>query len=123
MILVGGLVMKISKFGLSLIICIAILFGCSDKTIQNKPIYQKSTEVKSLINQSQWEKAQQKGKQIDQLYKDNKWKYQFLGDETEFRGLNKEIIKLQASLEEKDKKEAKRNLSLIEHYIESLYFN
>ena len=75
-----------------------------------------------MIDQKDWNRARNGAEQINHLFKNNKWKYQLLGDETEFSGLENEIKKLQISLEEKDKKEAKRNLAMIESYMESLYF-
>ena len=114
--------MKIIKFS-ALCICLSVmLFGCSNETIQKKPIYQKATEIKTLVNQQEWDKAKEGSKDIYQLYKENKWKYQFLGDETEYNTLNQHIQKLIISIEEQDTKEAKFNLAMIEHYMESLYF-
>ena len=114
--------MKLIKFS-AICICFSVmLFGCSNETIQKKPIYQKATEIKTLVNQSEWDKAKEDSEEIQQIYRENKWKYQFLGDETEHKSLNQHIQKLIISIEEKDKKEAKFNLSMIEQYMESLYF-
>ncbi|WP_176555803.1 DUF4363 family protein [Virgibacillus ndiopensis] len=114
--------MKMSKSVIVLFSCIAFIFGCSNETIQKNPIYNKSTEIKNLVNQTQWHKAKQEAKLILEYYRNGKWKYQLLGDETEYNNLNEQILKLQVSIEEKDKAEAKRNIALIEHYIEMLYF-
>lgn len=114
--------MKIMKSGITCLLYIVLLSGCSMETIQSKPIYQKSGDTKTLVNQEKWEQAKQQADVIDTLFKENKWKYQLLGNETEYSSLDAEIKKLQMSLEEKDKKEAKRNIAVMEHYIESLYF-
>ena len=112
--------MKLIKFS-TICICM-LLFGCSNETLQEKPIYQKATEIKTLVNQEEWDKAKEGSKDLYQLYKKNKWKYQFLGNETEHKTLNQHIQKLIISIEEKDKQEAKLNIAMMEHYIESLYF-
>ncbi|OZU87338.1 hypothetical protein CIL03_17260 [Virgibacillus indicus] len=113
--------MKFTKLGL-LCICLMLLISCSNETIQNKHISQKAEAIKTLITQSQWDKAVIQGRQFEQVYADNKWKYQLLGDITEYDRLDQHIRKLNVALEEKDKEEAKLNLTMIEHYIESLYF-
>src|SRR5699024_1223244 len=100
----------------------SILFGCSMETIRQLPIYQSSDDVKGLVNDTHWKKAEEEGKHIEKLYKENKWKYQLMGDETEYNKLDEEISKLQVSLEEKDTKVAKRNIAVIQHFIESIYF-
>ncbi len=103
-------------------VCFFILVGCSDGKIKTKPIYQKSEEIIDLLNQSQWEKAADEAAAIRDLYKKNKWKFQLLGDETEYSELDQEISKLKISIEEKDKHEAKTNLVLIQDYIKAIYF-
>ena len=114
--------MKLIKFSAICICFSVILFGCSSETIQKKPIYQKATEIKTLVNQQEWEKAKEGSKDIDQIYKENKWKYQFLGDKTEHKTLNQHIQKLIISIEEQDREEVKFNLAMIENSLESLYF-
>jgi hypothetical protein len=103
-------------------ICILILFGCSTETIQQLPISQSAADIKSLVNQSQWEQAKQEARQIKDLYNENKWKYQLIGDETEYSKLDEAITKLHVSIDENDTKETKLNIAAIEHYIEALYF-
>ena len=114
--------MKLIKFSTICICFSMMLFGCSNETTQNKPLYQKTAEIKTVVNQQEWDKAKEGSKDIYQLYKGNKWKYQFLGDETEHKTLNQHIQKLIISIEEQDTKEAKFNLAMIEHYMESIYF-
>ncbi|MGP4108740.1 DUF4363 family protein [Virgibacillus sp. L01] len=114
--------MKIPKVAAILFLCFTILFGCSNETIQNLPISQKATEIENLINQAKWDKAVHEADLIQGLYKDNEWKYQLYGDETEYNNLNEEIRKLKVSLKERDKTEAKLNIVMIENCIESLYF-
>ena len=114
--------MKLIKIGsISFLFCL-LLLGCSNEYIQQKPIYQKATEIKTLTNKAEWDKVKEDSNEIYQLYKDNEWKYQFLGNETEFKTLEQHIQRLIISAEEEDKTEAKFNLSMIEHYVESLYF-
>ncbi|SDQ67375.1 protein of unknown function [Virgibacillus subterraneus] len=105
-----------------LFLCFTILFGCSTEKIQGLPISQKAIEIRKLVNQSQWKKAEQEVALIQELYKSNKWRYQILGDKIEYHNLNIHIKKLKVALEEKDKTEAKLNIVMIENYIESLYF-
>lgn len=113
--------MKIPKATI-LFLCLTLLFGCSNETIQNLPISQKAAEIENLINQSKWDRAEQEAARIEELYKSNEWKYQLYGDETEYKSLSKEIRKLKVSLKERDKTEAKLNIVVIENCIESLYF-
>lgn len=99
-----------------------MLFGCSDEKIKGKPIYQKSEEISTFVNGAKWDKASEEVKAMVELYQKNKWKFQLLGDEMEYSGLNQEIIKLKVSIEEEDKKEAKANLALIQDYIRAIYY-
>ncbi|KEF35960.1 protein of unknown function (DUF4363) [Schinkia azotoformans MEV2011] len=103
-------------------VCFFMLVGCSDEKIKNKPIYQKSEEIMDLLNHSQWEKAGDEAKAISDLYKKSRWKLQLLGGEMEYSELEQEISKLKISIEEKDKREAKTNIVLIQDYIKAIYF-
>ncbi|WP_068676513.1 DUF4363 family protein [Oceanobacillus sp. Castelsardo] len=102
--------------------CVAILFGCSSGTIEDKPIYQGAKDIKTFVKEDNWGKAKQKAKSIKKLYKDNKWKYQLISDKTTYDNLEQQIELLTVSLEENDKTEAKLHLALIEHYMKSLYY-
>lgn len=114
--------MKVNLQFLTIIICLFMLVGCSEEKIKNLPMYKKSEEIIDLINQSQWEKAGDEAKIISDLYKKTKWKLQLLGEELEYNELEQEISKLQISIEEKDKREAKTNIVLIQDYIRAIYF-
>jgi hypothetical protein len=102
--------------------CLLLVGGCSDDKIKNKPIYQQTAELENLINQEHWDEASNKIKEVQQIFETNKWKYQFLGDEREYGGLDEEISKLEVAIEEKNKIEAKQSIVLIELYLHSLYF-
>ncbi|WP_010281971.1 DUF4363 family protein [Bacillus timonensis] len=111
------------KYSLILGVCVFLVSGCSTETISKKPIYQESSKLMELIDGAQWELADKEVMEIQKLFKKNKWKYMLLGDETEYSGLNQEISKLVASIEEKDTPEAKRNILMIQDYIKSIYFH
>ncbi|MFD1361038.1 DUF4363 family protein [Lentibacillus salinarum] len=113
--------MKILRLGM-IFIGLFILFGCSTETIQQLPISETATDIEYLVNEGQWKQAKEGASQIRSLYKDNEWRYQLMGDKTEYSNLDEEISKLQVSIEEKDTEEAKRSIAGIKHYIESLYF-
>jgi hypothetical protein len=102
--------------------CSIILAGCSAHEVKNKPIYQSTTEMKEIVDQGKWKKAKNKVEEMHHLFHKNKWKYRFMGDEREYGGLEEEISRLQISIEEQDKLEAKKSIALIELYIQSLYF-
>lgn len=114
--------MKVNTHFIIIITCFFILVGCSDEKIKRLPIYKKSEDITNLVNQSQWEKASDEAKAIADLYKKTKWKLQLLGEELEYNELEQEISKLQISIEEKDKLEAKTNIVLIQDYIRAIYF-
>ncbi|GEL76880.1 DUF4363 family protein [Tenuibacillus multivorans] len=114
--------MKTLKISIIWLCLTTILFGCSEDYIQKKPLPQKAIEIESLVNQSDWDKARKEVKHIEKIYNKNKWMYQLLGNSTEYNYLDQHIKQLSVSVEEKDQKEAKFNLKLIEHYIESIYF-
>src|SRR5690625_2967301 len=122
MILDGGDVMRLIRVGIILSICMPVLFGCSG-AIQKDPVHSHSNEVMSLVDEFEWNKAKRGAEDLEQLFKKNKWKYQLLGTDTEDMGLDRHIKKLQISIEEKDKEEAKKDTAMIKHYIESMYFN
>lgn len=114
--------MKVNLQIIIIITCSFMLVGCSDEKIKNLPIYQKSEEITDLINQSQWQKAGEEAEAIGDLYKKTKWKLQLLGEEVEYNELEQEISKLKVSIEEKDRREAKTNIVLIQDYVRAIYF-
>lgn len=114
--------MKYSLQHMILCICFLLLLGCSNDKIISKPLYQKSEEIISLVNQLQWEKAKEEVRVIEDLYQKDEWKFQLLGDESEYDGLNQEISQLKVSIQEEDKMEAKSSLVIIQDYIRAIYF-
>lgn len=101
---------------------VLFLSGCSIHSAKEQPIYKKTAEIQSLVDRSQWSQAKKELKAVENLFKKNHWKYQLLADEPEYRGLQDEISKLQISLDEKDKKEAKTSAVLIQNYLEAIYY-
>jgi len=113
--------MRFIRVGIILSICIPLLFRCSG-SIKKDPVHSHSSEVTALVDELEWNKAEQGADDLEKLFKKNKWKYQLLGTDTEYMGVDRHIKKLQISIEEKDKEEAKKDSAMIKHYIESLYF-
>lgn len=111
------------RLSVCLIISFLLLSGCTSHSIGKKPIYEESNKLMDLVDASQWETAEKAAQKIQKMFKKNKWKYQLLGDESEYNGLHQEISKLKVSIEEKDQPEAKRNIVLIQDYIHSIYLH
>jgi len=103
-------------------ICLLMLFGCSSENMDNNPVFQEANEIKTNVDQSNWDHAKQQAESLKKLYKENKWKYQLLSDKNTFNSLEEHIEMLTVSLEEKDKTEAKLHIAMIEHLIKSIYF-
>lgn len=114
--------MKVLKMCLLFVVCSMLLIGCSNEKIRNLPIYQKANKIHSLVESGKWDSANEASKSIETMYKDQKWKYQLLGDESEYNGLIQEIAQLQVAVEEQDKKEAKLHIALIKNYLKAMYF-
>ncbi|MCC3357308.1 DUF4363 family protein [Bacillus sp. REN16] len=111
------------RLSICFVISFLLLCGCSSHSISKKPIYEEANKVMELINGSQWEMADNAAQGMQKIFNKNKWKYQLLGDESEYTGLHQEISKLKVSIEEKDKPEAKRNIVIIQDHIRSIYLH
>ena len=109
------------RLSLCVVICFFMLSGCSSNSMNKNPIFQESNKIMELVDDSQWETADKAAQVIQKMYKKNKWKYQLLGDESEYNGLQQEISKLKISINEKDKPEAKRSIVIIQEHIQAIY--
>jgi hypothetical protein len=98
-----------------------ILGGCSNDGINNSPIKYQIQEIKALVDGKNWSEASMAARNLKQLYEEKKWKLQLLGDETEYEGIDREIDKLSAAIEEKEPVQIKLGLAQIHTYLKSIY--
>lgn len=88
---------------------------------KSEPLYDKMKEVSQLINDEKWDSAAKEAAALKALYRKEKWKLQFLGDETEYQQIYLELEKLLAAVDEQDRTQAKIILSNIRAIVHNIY--
>jgi len=104
-------------------ISVAVLFtGCNSAAMQNDQLYNKTLEIKTIVEKSDWTNAEQVVKDMNKQYKANEWKYQLMGTTKEYTEVDQELSKLKVSIEEQDKETARQSIEIIKQYMKSIYF-
>jgi outer membrane murein-binding lipoprotein Lpp len=105
-----------------ILISLFVIAGCSSDGKLKNDILNKTEEISSLVDQGHWDQIALEINTLHTLYQNQKWKFQFLGDEQEYEGMEREIDKLSAVVKEKDNVQIKLGLAEIESYLNSIYF-
>lgn len=103
-----------------LILILSILSGCSD-TLKGENFLKYTNQIDYSITEGKWVETKTLTLKLKELYKNDKWKLQLLGDEGEYEGLYRSINSLIVACEESDSTNAKLELADIESYIEDIF--
>ncbi|MDF2857085.1 MAG: hypothetical protein K0Q87_2936 [Neobacillus sp.] len=109
----------IKKWILTLILFIP-LCGCSSITGENE-FSKMINSIEQASNEPDWKQLKSLGKDIEQLYQQNQWKIQLMGDEDEYESLQESINHLIVVIEEQDLTEIKLEVSTIKTFLEDIY--
>ncbi|WP_010649773.1 DUF4363 family protein [Oceanobacillus massiliensis] len=109
----------IKKAGIYLLVLVA-LSGCAGK-IGGDYFFNQIDQLEQALDDSEWKKMNAQAAQLKEIYQDNKWKIQLLGDEGEYEGLYQSINKLIAAAKEEDTVNFRIELSTIRSFVEDIY--
>lgn len=109
----------IKKAGIYLLVLVA-LSGCEGK-IGGDYFFNQIDQLEQALDDSEWNKMNAQTAQLKEIYQDNKWKIQLLGDEGEYEGLYQSINKLIAAAKEEDTVNFRIELSTIRSFVEDIY--
>ncbi|PAV28634.1 hypothetical protein CIL05_15170 [Virgibacillus profundi] len=109
--------MKRSVFFLLILV---ILSGCTNR-IGGDYFFEHITAMENQLEKTNWVLLSEEASKLKNMYSDNKWKLQLLGDETEYEGLHDNINKLIAAIDVEDQTETKVGLAAIESLLENIY--
>lgn len=106
-----------------LLIAVFIIGGWSstDQAQLGQSFFQKIDQVNSAIDKENWPKAGRETSELRKMYQKKKWKIQLVGDEGEYEGLERVLAKLTVSVQEKEKSEAKMELSDFRALLKAIY--
>ncbi|MFT9846906.1 DUF4363 family protein [Aneurinibacillus sp. REN35] len=91
------------------------------RNIEQKPMFQKADQIEKLVGEKQWNKASVEAEALMNMYQKQKWKFQLLGDEAEYEGLNQEIAKLQAAIKVQGQVETHITIAAIKELLVQMY--
>ena len=104
------------------LIILLVLSGFSVNNQINENGFKSNLEKMNIIvTQKKWKEANKTMQELTQIYHEEKWKLQLLGNEDEYNGIAKELKLLQTSIDVQDKKEAKYHLTIVKHKLNSIY--
>ena len=77
------------------------LSGC-DNTTGGDLLFNHVDQLEQALDHPKWEQITLRAYELKEVYEDNKWKLQLLGDEGEYEGLNESINNIIAAAKEED---------------------
>ncbi|RDW15931.1 DUF4363 family protein [Oceanobacillus chungangensis] len=110
------------KKGMLALISFIILSACSS-LVGGDYFLEKITSIDQHFSQQEtdWKKIKEECYELKRLYGKNEWKLQLLGDEGEYEDLKNSIAKLITAIEEKDRTQARIELSTVKSFIKDIY--
>ena len=105
-------------FGL---ICFFVLLVGCENNIGGQAFFDQINEVEGRMEAQDWAGVVTKAEELKELYRKDKWKLQFLGDEDEYESLYEAINKLIAAGEVEDEANIRMELSVIHTHIDDIY--
>lgn len=106
----------------TIIVCCCLLFlvGC-ENNIGGDVFFNQIDDIENALENEDWDEVTVQAEALKELYKQEKWKLQLLGDEGEYESLYESINKLIIATEEKDRMNIRIELSVIHTFIEDIY--
>ena len=102
-------------------ICLFVLLVGCENNIGGQAFFDQIKEIESGMEAQDWEDVVVKSRELKELYKQDKWKLQLLGDEDEYESLYEAINKLIAAGKGEDEANIRMELSIIHTHIEDIY--
>lgn len=78
-------------------------------------------QLEQALDHPEWEQITRQVYELKEIYEDNKWKLQLLGDEGEYEGLNESINKIIAAAKEEDTSNLRMELATVRSLIADIY--
>ena len=104
-----------------LIVCSCVfLIGC-ENNIGGDIFFNQIQTIEDALEHPDWTEVAAKAKELKQIYKEEKWKIQLLGDEDEYESLYESINKLIVASDKQDQMNTHMELSVIHTHIEDIY--
>jgi uncharacterized protein YceK len=97
-----------------------LLSGCSKITGENE-FSEKINSFEQALHELDWKQIKSLGNDIEQLYQQNQWKIQLMGDEDEYESLQESINHLIVLIKEQDLTEIKLEVATIKTFLEDIY--
>lgn len=108
---------KSIKSAMLIAVSLLLLVGCQAE----EKFYKKIDNINQSVEQADWKQAQNRVKELKEMYKGGEWKLQLLGDETEYEGINVELEKLKEAVAAKDETQVKVGLGTIRGHLADIY--
>lgn len=106
------------------IILLALLFimlsGCSNQ-VGGEYFFHHIDELEQALDQLNWNKITLQAEELKDIYSENKWKIQLIGDEDEYEGLYQSINNLIAAAKEQDSINLRLELASVKSILEDIY--
>lgn len=102
-------------------ILVIILFSGCTKTIGGEFLLNHIDQLEQALDHKDWEKISYQANELKNIYEDNKWKLQLLGDEGEYEGLNESINKIIAATMEEDVTNVRMEIATARTFVKDIY--
>lgn len=94
--------------------------GCSNQ-VGGDYFFNHIDQIEQAIDQSNWDKVSFQADALKDIYENNKWKIQLIGDEDEYEGLYQSINNFIAVVKEQDTTNARLQLATVKSILEDIY--
>jgi hypothetical protein len=111
------------KWFTALAMAVFILGGWSQASpaVGGEDLFRKVDQVRQSVQDGKWNDAKQKAKVLEKVYNKKRWKIMFLGDESEYEGVDISLKRLQWAIDAKDKPNAQVELAEIHATLQNIY--
>lgn len=107
-----------------LIIILTLLFiilsGCENQ-VGGDYFFDHIDQLEQSLDQPKWDNITTQAEELKNIFKNHKWKIQFIGDEDEYEGLHESINNLIAAAKEQDSTSTRLELATVKSFLEDIY--
>ncbi|GGP09180.1 DUF4363 family protein [Oceanobacillus neutriphilus] len=97
-----------------------ILSGCTNQ-VGGDHFFNQIDKLEKAIAQPEWSKVTSQAEELKQMFEEDKWKIQLIGDEDEYEGLDESISNLIAAAKEEDSINTRLELATVKSIFEGIY--
>lgn len=98
-----------------------ILLSACSNTIGGDLFFNHMDQLEQALDHPEWEQITLQADELKDIYEDNKWKLQLLGDEGEYEQLNESINKIIAAAKEEDTTNVRMELATAKSLVTDIY--